>query len=323
MKFVLLSILTLLNALSTSCIANEESAISIENEIVTISPDSVHVDYDFKNNTHSVFTKTLGFNLAFYSYDPSSKCPDESRRSSNFKMIAKGAEIIPIKSIQARLPLKNGSYKDVTSELHGMGFTDDEISNYRNYEVVCENDMPIPQGKYKSKLKTLIKDGLAQKEDFHPVWETSEVYSLKLEFKPDEIIHLEYEYAPTVGDSNNNLGSGPLTLKGNSIISGIKDLDKDDVRCVNIGEPINGKKALQDQSQFTFRSISHNVTSDAALYGVVKDFTLKVKKIKPQNFIAICFDNKVSKNDEMTLSFHIKNYFPNKDIIADYLYQSN
>lgn len=323
MKYVLLSLFALLNTIAASCIANGNPLVSIENEVVTIFPDLVHVEYDFKNNTHTTLTHSLEFNLAFYNYDPSSKCPDMDRRSSHFNLVVKGKVVNPIVSFKARLPLTDGNYKDVTPVLRNLGFNDDEISNYRNYEVSCENDMPIPQGKYEANLKKLIKNGLAQEEDFHPVWETSEVYSLKQEFKADEVIHVVYEYAPTVGDSNNNLGSGPFTLKGNSIISGIKDLDKDDTRCVMLGEPIDTKKALQDQSKFTFRSIFHNVTSDAARYGAVKDFTLKVKKVKQRNNMAICFDSKVSNDDGGTLSSHIKNYLPSKDIIADYLYQSN
>ena len=303
--------------------ANGESAIYIENEVVTISPELVHVEYDFKNNTHAALTKLLEINLPSYSYDPTSRCPDVARRTSHFNLVAKGKVVNPIVSFKARLPLTDGSFKDVTPELRSMGFTDDEISNYRNYDVACENDVPMPQGKYEANLKRLIKDGLAQEEDFHPTWQVSEVHSLKQDFGPDETVHVVYEYNPTVGDENNNMGPGPVILKGNSISLGFRDLDKDDARCVILGAPIDTKKASQVQSQFTFRSILHNVTADAALYGVVKDFTLKVKKVIQRNNMSICFDNKISSDDEITLSSHIKNYLPSKDIIVDYLYQSN
>ncbi|MDH4216453.1 MAG: DUF4424 domain-containing protein [Gallionella sp.] len=325
MKYILLTLLAILNTISASSFASGEAPISIENEVVTISPDLVSVEYDFKNNSHTPINKTLKFTLAFNSYDPNSKCPDVPRRASNFRLTAQRKVIDPTMSIQARLLLKNGSYKDVTSTLHNIGLTDDEILNYRNYEVICENDAPVLTGKYKENLKFLIENGFAQNEDFHPVWEVSELYSFKQEFKPGEQVHVVYEYTPTVGDSNNNLGAGPLVVRGNSLHSAARDLDKDDVRCVMLGVvPKDISKAMHDQIPYTFRSVLHNVTSDAAIYGVVQNFTLRVKKIKQRNsMMAICFDSNVTNDDEMNVLSHIKNYLPKKDIITDYLYISN
>jgi hypothetical protein len=68
------------------------------------------------------------------------------------------------------------------------------------------------------------------------------------------------------------------------------------------------------------QQVKYILTTGANWAGPIKDFTLILKKESKDEIVSLCFDGKLKKQDDLTITSHENNFVPRKDIAAIYFY---
>ena len=284
--------------------------ISMNKEILTISKKLVRVEYEFENISDHTINKKILFPMPFYSFNEG--CSDERTYGDleNFKLWVDGKKIKTMKSIRAELP---GGI-DVTAKLKNMGFNEDDIANYMGVKSYCtEPNHNLPE-KYTKNINLLIKEGLVGSKPLEnvylPLWKTSHVYSWDQEFLPKKIVHVVHEYTP-----DTEMHSGGTDFKN------LSNLDSD--FCFT-NDTIKMAIKLQGRKDVLYDSIvKYILVTGANWSGPIKDFTLNIKKDKQDEIVSLCFDGGFKKMDSLTVTSHIINFVPQKDLNVAFFYKNN
>jgi hypothetical protein len=340
MKRIILVVLVCLGFLMSDCVIANDSIgalglggiefkktkdISMEKETLTISNDQVRVEYEFINNTDKPIRETVVFPMPVYNYYKAFCQPSPEYMGSvqDFKVWVDGKQLMPSLTVRARIQQHADAgkqeiitgYIDVTDRLKKLGFTDEDIAEYRGitfYSGECDNDDDLyVSGKYQQNLELLNKEGLANKK--HPLWDVSYVYHWEQEFPPKQITHVVHEYEPFAGG-----GSGEADFMGSS--PSFQMYNPKDF-CMTDGA-IRAARQIQKRTTQPFRwsVVDYILTTGANWSGPIKDFTLNLKKMNANEIVTLCFDGHFKKQDALTLTSNIKNFTPQKDISVLFYY---
>lgn len=292
--------------------------ISMEKEVLTISRDLVRVEYDFVNKTDHPVQERILFPMPFFGFDYGCS-PTHSGQLENFKVWVNGSSVKTSRTARARL----SSGKDVTALLKNMGFTDEDIVEFRGVSSRC--DSTEVTGKYAQNINQLSNEKLVPlypgDKNPVPIWESAYVYYWEQLFPPRTLVKVSHEYIPFVGSDSGNIdflekGFGIKSPKelANRLTSGT-DL------CVDDGTFRAAKKAEQQLGGSLRHDVVKYVLKTGANWsGPIKDFTLNLKKSAPTDVVSLCFDGKFKKTNPLLLSTHREYFVPNKDISVLFIY---
>ncbi|OIQ94152.1 hypothetical protein GALL_238810 [mine drainage metagenome] len=323
--------------LATHCLANDSIGylgaggiefkksedISMEKEILTVSRNLIRVEYEFLNTTSKPIKETIFFPMPFYGFDFGCS-PEHSGKLEEFKVWADGVKLSPSRTVRARL-----KGKDVTFRLHELGFTDEDIAEYRGIEGNCgSDDTPPPTGIFAKKIDALVKDGLAEnivnndRTQFRTVfaralWETAYFYSWEQEFPPLKRVKVVHEYIPFRG--------GGVWWYDFRKAEAFKTQWAADVKkfCITDGTIGAGNKIQIENNveAFPWNSVQYVLTTGANWAGPIKDFTLNLKKRSKNEIVSLCFDDgQFKKTDDLTITSHINGFVPTKDVTAIFFF---
>lgn len=299
--------------------------ISMEEEVLTISRNLIRVEYEFLNRSPKPIKETIIFPMPFYGFDEG--CSSQhSGELEEFKVWVNTQKLSPSRAAQARL-----GDRDVTNRLKELGFTDEDITEYRGAEGYCfSGDTPPPTGALAKNLDVLVKEGLASVTNdgtviVTPEWKTAYFYSWNQEFPPMKKIRVAHEYIPFKGKVSGTINFDRKSYQlgqefSNSLINEF---------CITEGALRAGEKIQSGitygqlkipASGLAWGSINYILTTGANWAGPIKDFTLNLKKENANQFVSLCFDGPFIKRDPLTLSSHIKNFLPKKNISVIFFY---
>lgn len=296
--------------------------ISMEMEVLTISRNLVRVEYEFLNTSSTPIKETIIFPMPFYGFDEGCS-PEHSGQLEGFKLWVDGVRQGTTRTVRARL---HGT--DVTNRLRELGFSDQDIAEYRGVEGYCySSDTPPPKGIFAKNLATLDKGGLAKvvKEDgstwVTPLWEAAYFYSWEQVFPPNIKVRVAHEYVPFQGSQS---GWYDFTKAGE-----LKRIYKELLEkfCMTDGTIRAGEKIQKQLSTgkvpvggLVAGEVSYILTTGANWAGPIKSFTLNLQKASKNELVSLCLDGNFRKQDELTISMHETNYIPKKDVTAIFLY---
>jgi len=335
MKYILLFISLLV---ANPCLANDSigylgaggiefkktADISMESEVLTISRDLIRVEYEFLNTSSAPIKGTVIFPMPFYGFDKGCS-PQHSGQLEGFRLWVDGVQQVTFRTVRAKL-----KDKDVTSRLRELGFTDEDIAEYRGVDGNCYSDNTVStKGVFSENMEILRKEGLVDilKEEnavmATPLWKAAYFYSWDQVFPPKTMVHIVHEYVPFTGAISG--------LYSFADIGNFKKSSQDIVSdfCMSDGEIRAGKNIQARITTGTLKipleglaweKVNYILTTGANWAGPIKDFTLNLKKATKNELVSLCFDGNFNKSDDVTNTSHIRNFVPNRDITAIFFF---
>ncbi len=296
----------------------------MEKEVLTISRNLIRVEYEFLNMTSNSIKETIFFPMPFYGFDYGCS-PEYSGELERFKVWADGVRMTPLRMVRAKL-----KGVDVTDHLIKLGFSDEDIAEYRGLEGYCgSDDTPPPAGVFAKNLDVLVKDGLMEIfvvndnnkpriVDSRALWEAAYFYSWEQIFPPMKKIRIVHEYVPFRGTGVWRYDFRKIESFKNEWTESV------DKFCMSDGTIKAGKRIqIENKTEgFEWNSLQYILTTGANWAGPIKDFTLNLKKESKNEVVSLCFDGNFTRSDDLTITSNVKNFLPKKDITTIFFFNS-
>ena len=300
------------SSIAAGGIVIHDSHITIEKEVLAISPSKVVADYDLHNGSDADITYDLGFNIPDYE---SEQRPPSIQGFEDFKVWVNQAPVhysIEVKAIA------NGH--DCTSLLHSMGI--DIPSFGHNYDR--NGPSQIDQLTQKQKDRLLKLDILVNQNN-GPNWEVRKKYTWSQTFPAHSTTHIRQEYTPAAGKSN----SIAYAATGDA-----SQEDSDLASVCPTPELLNAlrKDTQQPNHANGIDFVDYIMTTNNTWVMPIVDFTL-IAEPAPEsrspgnsssagNFASFCWDGPVEKAGDNQLRAHRTDFVPKKELRVGFL-QSN
>jgi hypothetical protein len=270
--------------------------ISMEKEVLFLSPDKVTVDYVFRNNAEKDRTLMVAFPMPeirpidYLERDVS--VPDwESDNFLRFSVTVSGKDIAPALDQRA---LSYGV--DITDELKALGIPLNPLTDSARQAVAR-----LPA----DKVAALDQRGIVAAEEGsvpRPAWTLRATYYWTQTFPAKNTVDVSHSYTPAVG--------GFFYYPGEDYTKAT-----DTSYCIDEGTKRAIAKKLKDaQAQMMLaRDLSYVLVTAANWAGPIGDFTLKLDKKSPDTLVSLCIDG-IEKTGPTTFEARKKDFTPEKDI---------
>lgn len=286
--------------------------VSMEEEVLTITPDTVTVLYRFVNQATLPVTLTVGFPLpeidladqdVFYAIPGS-----DPVNFVDFKTKIDGK---PIKFDVVQRARLGG--KDVTAAIRAAGLPIALIGADTQQHIAALT----PEAR-----ASLIQSGLLvpigsdEKGDqlYGPAWLVTTAFTRKQVFAPGQVVNVEHRYKTSLGASQDTVLRKALR-NSDGMSATIERYRKDyclpddffgGLDKLAGSDPANTAKVQE-------RRIAYVLKTGANWSGPIKNFRLVVDKGKPDRLVSFCFDN-VKKISPTAFEASLENFTPTQDL---------
>ncbi|NOQ34719.1 MAG: DUF4424 domain-containing protein [Methylococcaceae bacterium] len=284
--------------------------ISMESEVLYISPKRIKVDYIFKNNSSNDIKTLVAFPLPKLMSDEtmqyeSAGIPNEkSENFVNFKVSVNNQPVsVNIEHKALLSDNKQQNTQDITLELQRQNIPISPFSaNYR--EIL--NNLPAP-----IKQKLVAKKWISsEKYDAGEGWVVNNVANWETQtslyweqiFPAQTEVTISHEYEPVVGKWFVMTGDTHYHQQfcvDKSTRRGIDKLHK------SVGEDAYGT-LLANQVKYILKTANN-------WQGAIKKFKLIIDKEKPSNIISLCLPD-IKKINATQFSLEYENFIPKNDL---------
>lgn len=269
--------------------------ISMESEDLYISPQTVRVNYLFKNNGSKDIETLVAFPLpkvdsqALYERDV---MIDHSNPNNfvDFKIKVNGQPLSP----QGKLRAFVGK-TEVTQELLQLKLPLCPFDPTLNDKLRA---LPLSTQKRLAAKKIMVasEDGA----EAAPLWTFDATYYWKQKFPAGQTLRVAHEYKPVVGHS--------FLMLSTDLVQNRKRY------CIDAGTEKGIRSKLKtEESYLNRREIEYILKTGANWKGPIKNFKLTVDKENPNAIVSLCEPN-IKKVGPTTFQVSYKNYTPTKDL---------
>ncbi|WPP03501.1 DUF4424 domain-containing protein [Methylocella tundrae] len=286
--------------------------VSMEEEVLTITPDTVTVLYRFLNQATLPVTLTVGFPL-----------PDIDLADQDVLYAIPGNDPVNFVDFKTKIDGKPIKFdvvqrarlggKDVTAAIRAAGLPIALIGADTQQHITAltpEARASLIEG------GLLIPVGSDEKGDqlYGPAWRVTTTFTRKQVFPPGQAVSVEHRYKTSLGASldtvlrkglRNSDGMGATVERYRKDYclpdDFFKGLDK-----LAGADPANTAKVQE-------RRISYVLKTGANWAGPIKNFRLVVDKGKPDRLVSFCFDN-VKKISPTAFEARLENFTPTQDL---------
>ncbi|WP_041286477.1 DUF4424 domain-containing protein [Desulfomonile tiedjei] len=298
--------------------------IRILEEVLEISPYNIRVKYRFLNESEQDIHTKVAFPLPLYNGVAHSNVSiaDPGGIFSSFKVSVDGNPVVLKRERKALL--KN---RDITRKLRKLGLSDKEI-----FFDVADRE----KGELWSKLKELLPE-------IGQWWDISYTVYWDMKFPTGKEIIVEHEYAPAVGGGYNVVTVGTIEGKFNEFpksqeekmdelwrFTGTENIKKE--ACIDAIT----KRAIEKKADRALAVLPQEKSGMLASYdrveyilgtgrnwkGPIGEFTLRLVKQKPEDFVSLCFPGKPEKISSTVYEFKQKDFVP-QDKLTVYFFKFN
>jgi hypothetical protein len=324
MALIFSSVLT--QALSVTAFANDSSVelaiggitftqsrdVSMEEEVLTITPDTVTVLYRFLNQTNAPVTLTVGFPLPEIDLaDPNIIYAIPGSDPVNFVDFKTKVDGNPIKFDVIQRGRLNG--KDVTAAIRDAGLPIALLGGQVQSSIAA-----LPADRRAKLLNDglLIPLGADEKGEplYGPGWLVTTAFTRRQTFPPGQMISVEHRYKTSLGASQDTMLRKALRNAdgmGTMLERYINDycLPEDFLGGLDKlagADPTNRAK-LQE------RRIAYVLKTGANWSGPIKNFRLVIDKGRADRLVSFCFDN-VKKISSTSFAASLENFTPKQDL---------
>jgi hypothetical protein len=252
--------------------------ISMDKEVLLISPDRIQVDYVFTNNGKTGATIPIAFPMPPMYFGPS-----DHSEIQDFKLTVNGADI---KTSRRLVVLLDGKI-DITAKVAALGWSEKDL-----VELFPVSDIR-PKGK-----KPLPEDWF---NGIEPRFTLNEYFTWQQTFPAGQPVLIRHSYTPSVT-------TGIPRRAGELIAGYAKETCMDDTFKTAI------KRRRESTYGLPWTHLSYILLTANNWQGPIKDFTLRIRKREPTDLISMCFDDDLTKVDPSTFEFRRQNYRPNRNL---------
>lgn len=285
-------------------------------EILEISADKVRVKYRFFNESEKDIQTTVAFPLPLFHalghYNTSIGDPRDI--ANTFTVLVNGTSV-PTSTV--RKAVKDG--QDLTGELRKLGFSDKEIF----FEITDEE--------WKALAEKIERVG----SRLHRWWNIDQTIHWQMTFPAKKETVVEHEYLPASGRG------WAIALESRSKENFRANLDKlwdsftgkgDDTKdedCLDRTTKRGIENRVKQDVSRGAESVSVEYTSVEYILGTarnwkgpIEQFTLRLVKQNPDQFVSVCFPGKPKKISPTEYEFHQRDFVP-PDKLVVYFYIIN
>lgn len=286
-------------------------AVTMEKEVLSISPELVAVDYVFRNTTDKDVSTIVAFPMPEivgnpYQFPMVPKDPDDN--FLGFTVTIDGAPVLP--------QLEQKAFAlgvDVSQELTARG-----IPLYPNGDKVFAALAKVPPDVASDWIDRGIAiideydDGSGMKKVLSPFWAMRSTYWWRATFPSGKAVEVSHRYAPSVGGSVGLNFFSEGKLAGSGYDEYVKKYCLDETVEAAV---LKSAKANKDGYPDLYETrLSYILTTGGNwANGSIGDFTLKVDKGDPDAIVSFCGQD-VRKTGPTTFEMTAKDFYPEHDV---------
>lgn len=286
--------------------------VSMEQESLTITPQTVTVAYRFVNQTRAPVTLAIGFPL-----------PDIDLSDRDVDYAIPGADPVNFVDFRTKVDGKPIKFdvvqrarfggRDVTATVRAAGLPLALIGGDTQQRIAAL-DPQTRAGLIDAGI--LVGVGSDERGDplYGPAWTLSTTFTRKQVFPPGQAVNVEHRYRTSLGASQDTVLRKALR-DGDGVADMIARYRKDyclpedffrGVDKIAGSDPTNAAK-LQE------RRIAYVLKTGANWAGPIKNFRLVVDKGRPDRLVSFCFEN-VKKISPTAFEANLENFTPSQDL---------
>ena len=285
--------------------------VSMESEELTITPESVTVQYRFVNQSASPVTLTVAFPLPDIDLsDPDANVVIPGNDPLNFVGFSTKVNGAPVKfDIRQRAMLGD---KDVTEAVRGAGIPLLPLGAQTNRI----KEMPAPDRERLVDQGLLVPAGIDDSgaQRFDPGWTVKTSIVRQQTFPPGQPVTVEHRYRTSVGVSFDTV-LRKAVREQQAMAAEFKRYR--DEYCVTdfFLRGIDRRAGAHDENvaRLQERRISYVLKTGANWAGPIKNFRLVVDKGKADRLVSFCGDN-VKRLTPTTFEMSAKDFTPQRDL---------
>ena len=277
----------------------ELHGVTMESEVLKISPEKVEVTFRFRNNTDKDIETNVAFPVPLFGYSAGwnhHKIPD----FHDFTVLVDGRAIKYDTEIKAI-----ANEKECTDLLKKKGVPFQNIG----HEGFCLEDY------FKSsEVKKYVSLGIVEpyewegKTRYRPAWKVAIIYFWKQNFPAKKETIIRHTYSPVCGATQYWTNESVDYEWWMPSVG--KYCTKDDIR--------KWIKSNYPSDCFLYPNwVSYILKTANTWDGPIKDFTLEIKK-DPQEKVLLCNDLPSGETTLTKININVKNYTPTADLIVYY-----
>ncbi|MFN8012320.1 MAG: DUF4424 family protein [Holophagaceae bacterium] len=284
----------------------KERSVAMAKERLTIAPDRVRVEYEFRNDTDQDVVTEIAFPIPEYAYP--GEDPGGERDFKDFRVWVDGA---PRRfQTEAKAFLKE---KEVTADLRAAGL---DIASFAGF---CHWDLEVRKAEYqvdrlapeaRSKLAAAGILGPEAKDDagwsFAPMWTARVTYHWTQRFPAKSTVKIAHEYTPVAGFG----WVDPAKLKAEHPDAGA---DAALVKALQAMATQREAKAPSSGAYVNARWVKYVLTTANTWKTPIGDFELRVEK-PAGSLVSLAWDGPVERLPGGGLRMARKAFVPAKEL---------
>jgi hypothetical protein len=306
----------------------KEPNISMEKEVLEISPLQIKVSYEFKNLSKKPITLEVAFPIPAYEPTDAGPNPQTRPRFSDFTAVVDGHPVKLRETVKAFLGAHyRNNQKEKTTWFEQVFKTKDASDADKDFYPLLKSlkvdvDNPRPDEKMRKKLRNhhlyeCEKDddeivGSTSSSDWYSTWKVERTFHWKQTFPPNKIVKIIHTYTPQNGIEQYDFERNPPPTKPDmNFQHGYRSQQKN--YCIDEGTHNAIVKKEPDHTAMLY-PVDYILTSAKTWEGPIKDFLLILKRPTEDYFISLCWAGELKKVSQNTFESHLYNFTPNKDL---------
>jgi hypothetical protein len=292
--------------------------VSMDREILEISPDNVHVEFTFVNKTSKDLTLPVLFPIPRYSAEVPSLATYGAPDNFSVQIAGKGVQPYETLVTASDCGIFRGAKspcRDVTSILKQAGLSDRQIAlfpsaspfRFRSPYAVAKRLTPKQEASLvKAGLLLEAGDAGMTSDPPEPLWEVSIKYLWHVNFPAGSSLNVVHEYRPFT--------SGGATGAVDEAMLRKAFCASDDMIAKWKAIPAWGFYSDGERHTLPGSIVSYILTSANTWAGPIRDFTLRLRKTHPAELVATCFPGKIVHVDALNEEVHLTSFRPEHDL---------
>lgn len=295
-----------------------EPRIVMAKEVLSISPQRVLVDYDFRNDSDEDITTEVAFPIPAYTLDPDSFATPQFQGFDDFKLWIAGKPVQFTTETRAFV-----GKRDITALLLSMKV---DPGSMGHFDWPAEGNQTIHDidRLTENQRKRLRSAGaIGEVNDNQPQWRIEKKYHWTQTFPAHGIVHIRHQYTPVLGNSN-TIGD-PSIYRGKDAVAEYAESCPTPALRNTLSKAWNKQLKPDDVPPASISYVNFILTTANTWKTPIEDFTLIVERPhnpKEKTYVSFCWDGPITQIDADHFSAHVAGLVPKKELMIGYIYST-
>lgn len=308
------------------------NSIQMKKEILEISEKTITVNYEFVNISPNDIETLVAFPMPIYGFNLGQSAGDINIGPiADFNVSSNGNNIKTQAHFKALL-----NSREISNELRTAGLTDKQIfSTFADCQFTDDFSCKIPQEKINQlkKIGAFTTDGFSSPTKYPlgpswkmwkygPTWDVEQTLIWKQNFAANKITYIQHSYTPLAGGIYSYPINNSIPEKNIEIQAASNARDNSEA-CIDesfkkayVKKIAAFQKSGAKSVQVSLSDVEYVLGTGRNWAGPIQNFTLRIKKQKPDQLVSLCFPGIPKKIDPLTLEFNHKDFSPQDKLIV-------